>query len=231
MKRINFPMWPGCSARSGASPAPLNATSREAVSRANGNVPSEPPMNSTAFPRVEVSNPRIELPADQMAPDEQLQEDLALVQLDTVFVALMSEISARQPQQGGGQARRDAESVRSDEASRTRKTESVLARLEPVEQAIMATPARTIVGLGIKARHAAYVVSEHWDAPIEQIDWDARAVRRNPTLRQARRHRIWFIAYHMDEATGGLPASCAVSAEEPLENPLAQLQAPWLASP
>jgi hypothetical protein len=41
----------------------------------------------------------------------------------------------------------------------------------------MATPARTIVGLGVKARHAAYVVSEHWDSPIEQIDWDARAVR------------------------------------------------------
>jgi hypothetical protein len=41
----------------------------------------------------------------------------------------------------------------------------------------MATPAQTIVGLGIKARHAAYVMSEHWDAPIEQIHWDARVVR------------------------------------------------------
>jgi hypothetical protein len=41
----------------------------------------------------------------------------------------------------------------------------------------MATPARTITGLGIKARHAAYLVSEYWDAPIDQIDWDARAVR------------------------------------------------------
>jgi hypothetical protein len=56
-------------------------------------------MNSTASLRVEVSNPRTELPADQMAPDEQLQEDLALVQLDTVFVTLTSEIFARQPQQ------------------------------------------------------------------------------------------------------------------------------------
>jgi hypothetical protein len=53
----------------------------------------------------------------------------------------------------------------------------MLVRLEPIEQAIMAIPARTIAGLGVKARHAAYVISEHWDAPIDQIDWDARAVR------------------------------------------------------
>ena len=57
------------------------------------------------------------------------------------------------------------------------KIESVLARLEPIERAIMATPAQTIVGLGVKARHAAYVVSEHWDSSIEQIGWEARAVR------------------------------------------------------
>jgi hypothetical protein len=55
--------------------------------------------------------------------------------------------------------------------------ESTLVCLEPIEQAIMAIPARTIAGLGVKARHAAYVISEHWDAPIDQIDWDARAVR------------------------------------------------------
>ena len=55
--------------------------------------------------------------------------------------------------------------------------ESMLVSLEPIEQAIMAIPARSIAGLGVKARHAAYVISEHWDAPIDQIDWDARAVR------------------------------------------------------
>jgi hypothetical protein len=112
-----------------------------------------------------------------MASAIEPQEDFALVQLDTTFVTLLSEISAQEPQQAGGQARRDEDTVRSEEASRTRKIESILARLEPLERAIMTTPARTIVGLGIKARHAAYVVSEHWDAPIEQIDWDARAVR------------------------------------------------------
>jgi hypothetical protein len=55
--------------------------------------------------------------------------------------------------------------------------ESMLCRLEPVERAIMAAPARTVAGLGVKARHAAYVVSEYWDAPVDRIDWDARAVR------------------------------------------------------
>jgi hypothetical protein len=55
--------------------------------------------------------------------------------------------------------------------------EAMLGRLEPVERAIMAIPARTIAGLGVKARHAAYVMSEFWDAPIDQIDWDARVVR------------------------------------------------------
>jgi hypothetical protein len=55
--------------------------------------------------------------------------------------------------------------------------EATLAYLEPIERAIMATPARTIAGLGVKARHAAHVMSEYWDAPIDQIDWDARAVR------------------------------------------------------
>ena len=55
--------------------------------------------------------------------------------------------------------------------------EAMLGRLEPIERAIMATPARTVAGLGVKARHAAYVMSEYWDAPIDKIDWDARAVR------------------------------------------------------
>ena len=55
--------------------------------------------------------------------------------------------------------------------------EAALGRLEPIELAIMATPARTISGLGVKARHAAYVLSEYWDVPIDRIDWDARAVR------------------------------------------------------
>jgi hypothetical protein len=55
--------------------------------------------------------------------------------------------------------------------------EAALARLEPIERAIMTIPAYTVVGLGVKARHAAYVISEYWDEPLEKADWHRRAVR------------------------------------------------------
>src|SRR5439155_12013300 len=61
--------------------------------------------------------------------------------------------------------------------SRLERIEAALARLEPLERAIMTMPAHTTAGLGVKARHAAYVMSEYWNGPIDRIDWDARAVR------------------------------------------------------
>lgn len=61
--------------------------------------------------------------------------------------------------------------------AKTKADEHVLARLAPIERAIMETPARTIAGLSVKARHVASVLSEYWQAPIDQIDWEARAVR------------------------------------------------------
>jgi hypothetical protein len=63
-----------------------------------------------------------------------------------------------------------------DEA-RTKDDENALSRLAPIERAIMETPAYTIAGLGVKARHAAHVLSEYWEVPIDQIDWEARTVR------------------------------------------------------
>jgi hypothetical protein len=142
-----------------------------------GNVPSGQAMNSTTSLRAEELNARTELSADQTAPAEQPEPDFALVQLDTTFVTLLLEISALESQQDDDRELQDTKNLRSDEVSRTQRIESVLARLSPIERAIMATPAQTIVGLGIKARHAAYVVSEHWDVPIDQLEWDARAVR------------------------------------------------------
>jgi len=59
----------------------------------------------------------------------------------------------------------------------TRQTETTLAQLDPIERAIMTTPAHTIAGLGVKARHAAYVVSEYWEQPVDKVDWEAKAVR------------------------------------------------------
>jgi hypothetical protein len=65
-------------------------------------------------------------------------------------------------------------SVREAEAKRV---EAILARLYPIERAIMAAPAYSIVGLGVKARHAAYVMSQYWEEPTDKIDWEAQAVR------------------------------------------------------
>ena len=59
----------------------------------------------------------------------------------------------------------------------TQRIELILARLYPIERAIMQTPAHTIAGLGVKARHAAYVMSQYWEAPLDRIDWDAQAIR------------------------------------------------------
>jgi hypothetical protein len=57
------------------------------------------------------------------------------------------------------------------------RIEAVLAILDPIERAIMVTPATTIVGLGVKARHAAQVLSHYWTDTPERLDWDARTVR------------------------------------------------------
>jgi len=62
-------------------------------------------------------------------------------------------------------------------AVRLGQLEAALARLEPIERAIIATPAQTVVGLGVKARHAAHVISEYWAEPLEKADWDRRTVR------------------------------------------------------
>ena len=58
-----------------------------------------------------------------------------------------------------------------------RRIEAIHTRLDPIERTIMATPAWTIAGLGVKARHAAYVLSQYWEAPVDRIDWNARAAR------------------------------------------------------
>jgi hypothetical protein len=61
--------------------------------------------------------------------------------------------------------------------AQAKRVEAILACLHPIERAIMAAPAYSIVGLGVKARHAAYVMSQCWEEPTEKIDWEARAIR------------------------------------------------------
>ena len=59
----------------------------------------------------------------------------------------------------------------------TKHIEAILERLYPIERAIMAAPAHTIIGLGVKARHAAYVMSQYWEEPTDRIDWEAQIIR------------------------------------------------------
>jgi hypothetical protein len=58
------------------------------------------------------------------------------------------------------------------------RIEALLKLLEPIERAIIAMPAVSVVGLGVKARHAAHVLSHYWTDSPERLDWDAQAVRR-----------------------------------------------------
>ena len=95
--------------------------------------------------------------------------DAALIALELQFNAISAELL------GLERLRSNRENT-CDEVV-TRQIEMILTRLDPIERAIMQTQACTIAGLGVKARHTAYVMSQYWDDPIDQIDWDARAVR------------------------------------------------------
>jgi hypothetical protein len=106
--------------------------------------------------------------------------DAVLVALGRKFEALSAELAALQREQVDapssvalrGEQLKEAAISPSDE-----RIEAVLTLLDPIERAIMAMPAMTIVGLGVKARHAAQVLSHYWTDPPERLDWDARAVR------------------------------------------------------
>jgi hypothetical protein len=99
------------------------------------------------------------------------QFDTLVAELSTVQGPTDGSINALQP---GSQPTTEAGE---DSNAGVSRTEAVLARLYPVELSILATPASTTADLGVKARHAAYVLSEYWEAPVEQLDWDARTIR------------------------------------------------------
>jgi hypothetical protein len=124
-------------------------------------------------------------PPEVTAPASPSQEDDAgLLALEERFDGLVRELLATQPtdielatclhQQS---LRHDVELAGIDADTRMKQAEAILARLYPIEQAIMQTRAHTIAGLGVKARHAAYVMSHYWEEPIDKIDWEAQAIR------------------------------------------------------
>jgi hypothetical protein len=105
--------------------------------------------------------------------------DAMLVALGSKFETLSAELTALQkgkvtfPPAARGEQLND-ETALNPPAERI---ESILALLDPIERAIMATPATTVVGLGVKARHAAHVLSHYWSGSPDKLDWDVRAVR------------------------------------------------------
>jgi hypothetical protein len=107
--------------------------------------------------------------------------DATLVALGSRLEALSAELSSLQ---NGNippflpAAARDEVSVAGTAVNPSaQRIEEILALLDPIERAIMATPAATVVGLGVKARHAAHVLSHYWIDSTEALDWDVRAVR------------------------------------------------------
>ncbi|MGJ5180267.1 hypothetical protein ACQR16_22085 [Bradyrhizobium oligotrophicum] len=114
--------------------------------------------------------------------DEQAIErdpDAVLVALGRSFEALSAELAMLQQQDAQSAAAPfdEPSSVVAACAPAIERIEAVLGSLDPIERAIMAIPARTVVGLGVKARHAAYVLSNYWTDVPERLDWDARTVR------------------------------------------------------
>jgi hypothetical protein len=106
--------------------------------------------------------------------------DAVLVALGRKFEALSAELATLQKEDDAlSSAGRRGEQTTGQEMINPslERIEAVLTLLDPIERAIMAVPARTVVGLGVKARHAAHVLSNYWTDAPERLDWDARAVR------------------------------------------------------
>ncbi|MEN3287225.1 MAG: hypothetical protein V7634_1525 [Bradyrhizobium sp.] len=106
--------------------------------------------------------------------------DAVLVALGRKFEALSAELATLQKEDDAlsSAARRGEQTTGQEMINPSlERIEAVLTLLDPIERAIMAVPARTVVGLGVKARHAAHVLSNYWTDAPERLDWDARAVR------------------------------------------------------
>ncbi|MGY4304160.1 hypothetical protein ACVIJ6_001403 [Bradyrhizobium sp. USDA 4369] len=120
-------------------------------------------------------------PGDLMLDEKAIEKnpDAVLVALGRSFEALSAELATLQQQDV--QLTAASCDTKSQVATMVEpglaRIEAVLSSLDPIERAIMAIPARTVVGLGVKARHAAHVLSSYWTDVPERLDWDARTVR------------------------------------------------------
>jgi len=103
-------------------------------------------------------------------------DDTLLLAYGRQVDALMAEIAAIQLKHDARRERRDGADDDS-EAELIRLIEARFCRLEPIAQEIATTPARSIAGLGVKARLVAHAVSSYWDVSPDRLDCDARLVR------------------------------------------------------
>jgi hypothetical protein len=107
--------------------------------------------------------------------------DAMLVALGSQFEALSIELAALQngtvvtfaPAAAPSEELNDETAIHPS----AERIEAILALLDPIERAIMTTPAASVVGLGVKARHAAHVLSHYWIDSAHALDWDVRTVR------------------------------------------------------
>jgi hypothetical protein len=100
-----------------------------------------------------------------------LAQLLAVQKADSELIASSDQLPAAPDGARGG-----TENASVSEAHE-KYVETILARLYSIERAIMAAPAHTIIGLGVKARHAAHVMSQYWEEPTDKIDWEAQTIR------------------------------------------------------
>jgi hypothetical protein len=105
--------------------------------------------------------------------------DAMLVALGKKLDALSAELTILQNDKVSAAAARGGEQLSGEAAINpsAQRIEDLLVQLDPIERAIMATPAETVVGLGVKARHAAHVLSHYWSDSTDTLDWHVRAVR------------------------------------------------------
>ncbi|WP_315724126.1 MULTISPECIES: hypothetical protein [unclassified Bradyrhizobium] len=119
--------------------------------------------------------------SDSLGATAPYDSDAALIALGQQFSAISKELLTLERLHRDQAATQHSRQYLSGENAcdeiAVSQVETILDRLDSIERAIMQTQACTIAGLGVKARHAAYVTSQYWEAPVEKIDWDARTVR------------------------------------------------------
>jgi hypothetical protein len=120
--------------------------------------------------------------AETIRPESVAGAGIPLLELAERFDALVAELVAAQslserPVFDFRHGLKSATETKEDRDIANSQIEAVLAPLYSIELAILETPACTIADLGVKAHHAAYVMSQYWETPISRLDWDARTIR------------------------------------------------------